>query len=112
MTRLRQQVEDLKKANAAHKAKATGKARAEPKGNPKKRGATATEKGGERPPKMPRALLGLRWKDDNGKNICFGYNLEEGCPYDVDPKTNSCKKGVHICAAWGCGAKHSYTAHR
>ena len=58
---------------------------------------------------LPKELLGCTPVAD-GKYLCFGYNLREGCPHkDVEPG-NRCRKGFHLCMVKGCGREHP--AHR
>ena len=47
------------------------------------------------------ALKGLKTRTDKG-NICWDYNLEDGCQNEVKrvDGIDRCSKGLHVCA--GC----------
>ena len=86
--------------------KADGEGKPTPKGPPKK---TAQGKAGANPnPKkirkgpMPAALRGGVPSNEDGKPICFGYNLGT-CRNDGD-----CTKGLHICCHPKCFQKHPF----
>jgi hypothetical protein len=49
--------------------------------------------------KMPKALIGLHAKTDDGDRVCFAYNLS-GCSGG-----SKCEKGKHVCAK--CLQSHS-----
>ena len=51
---------------------------------------------------MPRALLGMKSKNEQGENLCFGYNL--GTCLKCQPGAK-CDKGLHVCAK--CLGEHS-----
>ena len=54
---------------------------------------------------MPSKLRGGVPVDDEGKSICFGYNLDN-C------KDKNCKRGRHVCCYEGCySASHSFLNH-
>jgi hypothetical protein len=86
--------------------KADGEGKPTPKGPPKK---TPQGKAGANPnPKkirkgpMPAALRGGVPSNEDGKPICFGYNLGT-CRSDGD-----CTKGLHICCHPKCFQKHAF----
>ena len=54
---------------------------------------------------MPSKLRGGVPVDDEGKSICFGYNLNS-C------KDKNCKRGKHVCCYEGCySASHTFLNH-
>lgn len=70
-------------ANPAPKAKAKAKAKGQSKGA------------------LPAALRGCYNKTAEGSNICFAFNLPDGCT------ATDCRKGKHVCA--GClSGSHGY----
>ena len=84
---------------AAAKAKGAGKAAIPGKGSGKPPGKG---KGGGKGPNMPQQLAGGVPKDDQGKSICFGYNLGS-C------SNANCWNGRHCCCKRGCfGEDHTF----
>ena len=65
-------------------------------------------KGKDRPPpaNMPKELEGLRTRTRNGKPICWGANMPEGCSHAKWGQ--ECYKGLHVCMK--CGSHHAATA--
>eukprot|EP00971_Amphidinium_carterae_P351549 6492161-Amphidinium_carterae.2 len=58
--------------------------------------------------RMPPGLQGLKPTTAENVPICYAYNLQ-GCLKGVDPKTNGCDKGKHVCMR--CGSdKHGAAA--
>ena len=57
----------------------------------------------ERRPNMPRLLLGLHYKNTDGRPLCFAWNLPGGCPKGKD---GACDRGLHLCSK--CLGAHSY----
>ena len=56
---------------------------------------------------MPKKLVGCVPCNEEGRPICFGFNLGS-CSSSTD-----CAKGLHICCKKGCFKKHSFlTAHK
>ena len=83
---------------AAAKAKGAGKAMSQGKGS----GKSGKGKGSGKSPNMPQQLVGGVPKDDQGKSICFGYNLGS-C------SNANCWKGRHCCCKRGCfGEDHTF----
>lgn len=56
--------------------------------------------------RMPAGLEGMVSRTADGKPICWGFNLGT-CSAAGD----SCGKGMHVCCAPGCGAKHPLAQH-
>ena len=61
-------------------------------------------------PRLPPALIGKDLKTPDGRNICFGFNLPEGCR-NAEPG-KSCPRGAHVCCEPGCYKAHSLCQHR
>ena len=57
----------------------------------------------ERRPNMPRLLLGLHYKNTDGRPLCFAWNLPGGC---TKGKDGACDRGLHLCSK--CLGAHSY----
>ena len=85
----------LKKARMLAMGKGSGKGAG--KGNGKARGK-ASGKGAQMPPQLSGGVP----KDDQGRNICFGFNLG----WCSNP---NCMKGRHCCCKKGCfGEDHGF----
>ena len=54
----------------------------------------------ERRPNMPRLLMGLHYKNTDGRPLCFAWNLPGGCAKGKDGG------GLHLCSK--CLGAHSY----
>ena len=75
------------------------------KPNPKKRPLQQqTSRNAKRVP-MPSGLRGGTPVDDQGRSLCFAYNLGN-C-------TNKpCRKGLHLCCSPGCFKEHAFVHHK
>jgi len=61
-------------------------------------------------PRMPPGMenmVGAMETPGGSKRICYGFNLPNGCQENVDKTTNSCSKGLHVCARKRCHGNHS-----
>ena len=73
---------------------------------PAPQGAPRPGKGSGKGIRMPPGLEGMLSRTADGKPICWGYNLGT-CSAQGD----SCGKGMHVCCAPNCGAKHALPQH-
>ena len=56
-------------------------------------------------PNMPKELVGMAHQDEQGKRICYGFNMSVGCK-DASPGA-SCQRGRHVCCKPQCHGSHS-----
>jgi len=70
--------------------------------------AAAAKGKGKGTVKMPQGLIGKHNVTQDGKRICYAYNLS-GCR-DAEAG-GQCAKGWHVCCEPGCYAPHSLSAH-
>ena len=98
VARLREEVKRLKSsAGGAWKSAGGGKDR-----NGKGKGGKGKGLGKDKGNNMPKELIGMcKWQE--GKAVCFDYNMRKRCP----TKGERCTLGEHICALPGCGGRHS-----
>ena len=55
---------------------------------------------------MPKELIGLESKIENGEPICFNCNLPGGC--NKAKWGEKCPKGLHVRTKRGCKKQHPY----
>ncbi len=57
---------------------------------------------------MPKGLIGKARTTEDGRPICFNFNLE-GCPNAQ--RGDRCPRGFHVCAEPGCEGNHPLHEH-
>lgn len=82
-------------------------ARGQPSRKGKGKGKTKSKRG--RGPNVPKDLVGKALETQDGRRICWPYNLASGCS-DATPG-GQCSRGLHVCAEPGCGNSHSLQNH-
>ncbi len=90
---------DLREAKSANTQSATkGGYRSD---NPKGKGRGSG-------PVMPKGLIGKARTTEDGRPICFNFNLD-GCPNAQ--RGDRCPRGYHVCAEPGCEGNHPIQEH-
>ena len=70
----------------------------------------AKGKGKGKSVRMPASLIGKHSMTNDGRRICFGYNLPGGCSAAGPGK--ECAKGHHVCMEPGCYKAHPVHQHQ
>lgn len=91
-----------KKLKSEHESSGKGKSRGAGKGKRSNK---------NRGPNVPKALIGKKLETNDGKRICWPFNLPGGCK-DA-PAGGECPRGVHVCCEPGCSSRsHGLQNHK
>jgi hypothetical protein len=96
-----------KKAEKRHRAEE--RAKTKPAEQTRKFGASASSGPSKHP--MPKGLQGNVAKTEDGRFICFGFNLPTGCGSKGIKRGDRCPKGYHVCCKPGCAEAHPLGEH-
>ena len=81
------------------------------KGQPRSKGrGKGKSKRKGRGPNVPKDLVGKALETQDGRRICWPYNMQNGC--QDAPPGGQCQRGAHVCAEPGCGKPHSLPNHK
>ena len=93
--------------NQLKKAKG-GRQQPPPQPHSEPRGKGKGKKGARSSSRMPKGLIGMVNRDDEGNPLCYGFNL--GTCTGCEPGQR-CDKGFHKCCKPGCLQNHSLQQH-
>ena len=106
---LKNEIKKLKASSSSNHQPAWNDGKGKGKGGSKGKGKGGGKGNGRKAkPPMPQELHGMR-SEINGKNLCFAYNMKNGCSTSGKDR---CERGHHMCCYPECQAPEDHSLQR